>query len=79
MHNKNSDECRALLSHASIEVSSDSLDIHPARVCNSCYLSLKKAKDDNGGMSSMMEIPSWLPCPLCSLMRAQGIWQTSEE
>ena len=47
----------------------DSLDIHPARVCNRCYLSLKKAKDDNGGMSSMIEIPSWQPhtesCPLC--------------
>ena len=66
MHNKNSEVCRALLSHANIEVSSDSLDIYPARVCNRCYLSLKKTRDDNGGMT---DIPSWLPhtepCPLC--------------
>ena len=67
MHNKNSEACSALLIKHNIEVSSDSMDIHPSKVCNPCYLALK-VTDDHGGPSSV-EIPSWLPhtepCPLC--------------
>ena len=61
-YDKNCDTFKALLPQLGFVVASDTADIHPERICNSCYINLKQGKDIN--------THTWLhhtdPCPLCT-------------
>ena len=69
-HNKSADPCRSVLSTVyGIAVDTESPEIYPPEVCNSCYLILRRAsvQADPG---RVLNVVSWLPhtdsCPTCS-------------
>lgn len=71
MHSKQSTICEALLSTMlKIEPKSESEEIFPPVVCNSCYITLKKANDDGSDIAlTNINIHTWKPhsdsCQLC--------------
>ena len=71
VHNKNSNKCEALLSTLlDINVTTEPEDTFPPIVCNSCYIILKKAKEEGRDiMTTALQTYSWEPhtdfCQLC--------------
>lgn len=69
-HDKKMDPCRAMLSRVyGIIVESESDDIFPPFICNSCYLVLRRAHIE-GDTGPILNIHSWSPhgdaCQVCS-------------
>lgn len=71
VHNKHSDACATLLSTLlDIEARSESEVIFPPVVCNSCYITLKKAKEEGTDIAlTPLRVRTWEPhtdlCQLC--------------
>lgn len=71
MHKKLSSTCEPLLSNLlNIDVRSESEEIFPPVVCNSCYLTLKKAKEEDTDIAfTTITLHTWEPhtdsCQLC--------------
>ncbi len=79
MHNKESEKCKAILLSANIAVDSDSTDIHPDSVCNSCYITLgqiRRAKE-SGNAPRDIDVHPWSPhtesCLLCSTVSEESV------
>ena len=68
-HSKSSDPCKSVLSSVyGLDVAMESGDIFPPDVCNSCFLALRRAKNDSDSRPTMT-ISSWTPhsdsCQVC--------------
>ena len=71
VHSKYSQKCASLLfTLLKIRVTTESEDIFPPVVCNSCYLTLKKTKEDETNiLTTPLSMFAWEPhndlCELC--------------
>lgn len=71
MHKKQSNTCASLLfSMLGIEATSESEDIFPPIVCNSCYITLKRAREEGMDIKlTTLSVHTWEPhsdfCQLC--------------
>lgn len=75
-HDKAADPCRSVLSTVyGIAVDTESAEIYPPEVCNSCYLVLRRASAQ-ADPGRVLKIVSWEPhtdaCPTCSMEGAAG-------
>ena len=76
VHKKNSDACKGILSSVlGLEVETESEDIYPSGICNSCYLILKRKQ--NGDIRTTNLSPfTWLPhedqCQICTAGPSSG-------
>lgn len=64
-HDKSSDACQGVLSSVfSLDVTSESDDIYPPVVCNSCYLTMKeieRSKQKGEVRATNLTLHSWTP------------------
>ena len=82
VHSKYSAKCESLLSTLlKISVAKESDDIFPPVVCNSCYITLKKAKEDDADIVTTTICPFvWEPhSDVCVGRQPQFVKSSREE
>lgn len=70
MHNKYSEKCKAILLSATISLDLDTPELHPDKVCNSCYITLGKQEGPVSMFTWLLHTES---CHLCKMASEESV------